>query len=150
MLEKNKRTLYLLGGSNEVGEKAVQKLVQQFPKLQIVGHTCGYYHQDEIDMIVDSINRVKPDVLFVALGMPKQEEWINTYFDKLEVKLFFPVGALLDYVSGTKKRCPMWMSSMGFEWLYRLFTEPKRVWRRYLLGNPQLVYRALRARFGGF
>jgi N-acetylglucosaminyldiphosphoundecaprenol N-acetyl-beta-D-mannosaminyltransferase len=147
MLEKEHYSLYLLGSIDEVGQKAVQKLLEQFPKLQIVGQTNGYYQQNETAFIIEAINRVKPDVLFVALGMPKQEEWIHTHFDELDVKLFFPVGALLEYLSGMKKRCPLWMSSLGIEWLYRLLTEPRRVWRRYLLGNPQLVYRAVCARF---
>ena len=149
MLEKNDYSLFLLGGTDEAGKKSAAHLHTLYPKLRIAGALNGYFDMSQNDSVIESINRAKPDVVFVALGMPKQEQWIYQNFDKVHAKLFFPVGALLEYVSGIKKRCPHWMSSAGMEWVYRLFTEPKKVWRRYLLGNPQLVYRALLARFHG-
>ena len=150
MLEKNDYSLFLLGGTDEVGKKAVDQLRTLYPKLRIVGRLNGYSDINQNDDLIDSLNRTKPDIIFVALGMPKQEEWIYRNIDKLHTRIIFPVGALLDYLSGMKKRSPLWMSSIGLEWFYRLMTEPKKVWRRYLIGNPRLVYRALRTRFSGF
>ncbi len=150
MLEKNDYSLFLLGGTDDVGKKAVDNLHTLYPKLRITGQLNGYFDVNQNDTVIKSINQKKPDVVFVALGMPKQEEWIYRNIDKLNAAIFFPVGALLDYISGKKKRCPRWMSTMGIEWIYRLLTEPHKVWRRYLLGNPRLVYRALRARFRGY
>jgi N-acetylglucosaminyldiphosphoundecaprenol N-acetyl-beta-D-mannosaminyltransferase len=147
MLEKKDYSLFLLGGTDEVGEKTIKNLHALYPKLRIAGRLNGYSDMSQNDSIIESINRSKPDVVFVALGMPKQEEWIYQNINKLDTAIFFPVGALLDYISGIKKRYPRWMSSLGIGWLYRLLTEPKKVWRRYLIGNPQLVFRALRARF---
>lgn len=143
MLEKNDYSLFLLGGTDEVGKKAVDHLHALYPQLRITGQLNGYSDMNQNDFLIESINRTKTDVVFVALGMPKQEEWIYRNIDKLNATIFFPVGALLDYVSGMKKRCPRWMSSMGIEWIYRLLTEPQKVWRRYLIGNPLLICRSL-------
>jgi len=143
MFEKNDYSLFLLGGTDEVGTKAVERIHTLYPKLRITGHRNGYDDMTHPDDVLEAIERTKPDVVFVALGMPKQEEWIYRNSDKLDAKLFFPVGALIDYLSEVKKRCPRWMTSMGIEWIYRLFTEPRKVRRRYLLGNPLLIWRSL-------
>jgi N-acetylglucosaminyldiphosphoundecaprenol N-acetyl-beta-D-mannosaminyltransferase len=143
MLEKNDYSLFLLGGTDEAGKKTVDHLHALYPKLRIAGKLNGFFDMNQNDSVIESINRAKPDVVFVALGMPKQEKWIYQNFDELHAKIFFPVGALLDYLSGMKKRCPHWMSSIGIEWVYRLLTEPEKVWRRYLLGNPLLIWRSV-------
>lgn len=142
MLEENEYSLFLLGGTDEVGKKAVDNLHILYPKLNIVGQLNGYADLNQHDTVIESINQKKPDIVFVALGMPKQEEWIYRNVDKLNATIFFPVGALLDYISGMKKRCPRWMSRIGVEWVYRLCTEPHKVWRRYLIGNPVLIWRS--------
>ena len=143
MLEKNDYSLFLLGSIDEVEEKAVEHLCTLYPKLRIIGKLNGYFDISQNDFVIETINRAKPDVVFVALGMPKQEEWIYRNINELNAKIFFPIGALLDYISGMKKRCPNWMSRMGIEWVYRLCTEPKKVWRRYLIGNPLLIWRSI-------
>lgn len=143
MIEKNNYSLFLLGATDEIGKKAVEQLHILYPRLRIVGQIGGYFDMNQNDSVIEAINRTKPDIVFVALGMPKQEEWLYRNIDKLEGKIFFPVGALLDYISGVKKRCPHWMSSIGIEWFYRLLTEPQKVWRRYLIGNPLLILRSL-------
>jgi N-acetylglucosaminyldiphosphoundecaprenol N-acetyl-beta-D-mannosaminyltransferase len=143
MLEKNDYSLFLLGGTDKVGEKAIDHLHALYPKLRIFGRLNGYSDINQDDTVFESISRKKPDIIFVALGMPKQEEWIYRNIGKVDATIFFPVGALLDYISGMKKRCPHWMSRMGVEWVYRLCTEPHKVWRRYLIGNPLLIWRSL-------
>jgi N-acetylglucosaminyldiphosphoundecaprenol N-acetyl-beta-D-mannosaminyltransferase len=143
MLEKNDYSLFLLGGTDEVGKKAVDHLHTLYPKLRIAGRLNGYSDMKQNNYLIDTLNRTKPDIVFVALGMPKQEEWIYLNIDKLHARIFFPVGALLDYLSGMKKRSPHWMSSIGMEWVFRLLTEPKKVWRRYLIGNPLLIWRSM-------
>ena len=143
MLEENDYSLFLLGSTDEVGEKAVDNLHKLYPKLRITGRLNGYSDMKQNDSLINSLNNSKSDIVFVALGMPKQEEWIYRNKDKLHARIIFPVGALLDYLSGMKKRSPRWMSSIGMEWFYRLLTEPQKVWRRYLLGNPLLIWRSL-------
>jgi N-acetylglucosaminyldiphosphoundecaprenol N-acetyl-beta-D-mannosaminyltransferase len=143
MIEQNDYSLFFLGSTDEVGIKAIEQLHILYPQLRISGRLNGYSDMEHNDTVIETINRAKPDIVFVGLGMPKQEVWISRNIDKLEVKIFFPVGALLDYLSGMKKRCPRWMASMGFEWFYRVLTEPQKVWRRYLLGNPLLIWRSL-------
>jgi N-acetylglucosaminyldiphosphoundecaprenol N-acetyl-beta-D-mannosaminyltransferase len=143
MIENNDYSLFLLGGTDEVEQNAADHLHALYPKLRIIGQLNGYSDMTNDDKVIEYINSRKPDIVFVALGMPKQEEWILRNIAKLDAKLLFPVGALLDYISGTKKRCPKWMSKAGIEWAYRLFTEPRKVWRRYLIGNPLLIWRSL-------
>jgi N-acetylglucosaminyldiphosphoundecaprenol N-acetyl-beta-D-mannosaminyltransferase len=144
MLEKNDYSLFLLGSTDDVGKKAVENLHSLYPKLRITGRLNGYSDVEKNDNLINTLNRSKSDVVFVALGMPKQEEWIYNNIDKLHARIFFPVGALLDYLSGMKKKSPRWMASIGMEWFYRLLTEPQKVWRRYLLGNPLLIWRSLK------
>ena len=143
MIEKNDYSLFLLGSTNEVGIKAVEQLHKLYPQLRITGRLNGYDDMDQNDSVIAAISRTKPDIVFVALGMPKQEEWIYQNYGMLDTKILFPVGALLDYISEMKKRSPHWMSTMGIEWVYRLLTEPQNVWRRYLLGNPILIWRSM-------
>jgi N-acetylglucosaminyldiphosphoundecaprenol N-acetyl-beta-D-mannosaminyltransferase len=143
MIEKNDYSLLLLGGTDEVEKKAAEHLHALYPKLRIIGQLNGYSDMTNNDTVIEYINSRKPDIVFVALGMPKQEEWICRNIAELDAMLLFPVGALLDYISGIKKRCPKWMSKAGIEWAYRLFKEPRNVWRRYLIGNPLLIWRSL-------
>jgi N-acetylglucosaminyldiphosphoundecaprenol N-acetyl-beta-D-mannosaminyltransferase len=143
MLETNDHSLFLFGSTQEIGEKAIEQLHRRYPRLRIVGQKNGFSDLDQQHSVIESINRAKPDVVFVALGMPKQEEWIYRNYDALDAKILFPVGALIDYISEMKKRCPSWMSTLGLGWVFRLLTEPQKVWRRYLFGNPLLMGRAL-------
>ncbi|HTP13152.1 MAG TPA: WecB/TagA/CpsF family glycosyltransferase [Bacteroidota bacterium] len=145
--ERNNLAFFFLGGRDGVASRAAQRISAQYPGLRIAGSFHGYFGPAESASVVQTINASKPDVLFVAMGMPKQEEWILRNIENLDVRVVFPVGALLDYLSGTRKRCPDWMVMAGLEWLYRLWKEPRRMWRRYLVGNPQFIGRIVRARW---
>ncbi len=139
--------VYLLGSAEPVMEKAVRALRILYPDLQIVGHHAGYMSDLETELVLEQINRLEPDFLIVGMGMPLQEQWILMHRDRLPACLIFNAGSCFEYVAGVKKRCPTWMGSMGLEWLYRLVQEPRRLWRRYLIGNPLFVARILVERF---
>lgn len=145
-------SMYFLGSREGVAKLAANDLRQGLPGLKIVGTQHGYFDHtmgsDDSGRLVQSINEVKPDILVVAMGMPLQEAWIRDHLRDLNVRVILPVGALLDYVSGRLRRPPAWMTRNGLEWLGRLMLEPRRLWRRYLIGNPLFLWRVLRQRIG--
>lgn len=133
--------VYFLGGAPGAAELAKQKLAQELPSLQIVG-----IDDARIDMnagpelqkpILDRIVRASPDLLLVALGAPKQEIWSHEQRDALGSIVSIGVGASLDFIAGSQRRAPRWMSRVGLEWTYRLAQDPKRMAGRYLLRDPQ-------------
>jgi N-acetylglucosaminyldiphosphoundecaprenol N-acetyl-beta-D-mannosaminyltransferase len=141
---KNNQRLFFLGAQPGISEKAACDLIKQFPGLNIGTHH-GYFekfnHSEECNQVIKKINLFNTDILFVGFGMPLQEKWIKDNFDRLEAKVIFPVGALFDYVSGEIPRAPRWMTDYGFEWAGRLIIEPKRLWKRYIIGNPLFFWR---------
>jgi N-acetylglucosaminyldiphosphoundecaprenol N-acetyl-beta-D-mannosaminyltransferase len=129
---------FLLGSERGIAQQASDRLTAVYPKLNVVGSHHGYFKRCDApnDRVITEINRCKPDVLFVCLGMPEQEKWIAQYRQRLNATIFLDGGACLDYVSNKTRRCPRWMGNLGLEWLYRLIQDPGRLWRRYVLGNP--------------
>jgi len=133
-VEKEHR-IFLLGGEAEVAEAAAQNLKKEIPGLQIAGTHHGFFKEDEEREIINSINTSSADILLVGMGVPKQEIWISRNRDRLNPSLCWGVGALFEYYAGVTKRSPGWMRRAGLEWLFRLMTEPGRLWKRYLIGN---------------
>lgn len=127
---KYNKTVFLYGAKPGVAEKAKQKLEERFPGLQIVGVIDGY--EKNQSKIKELINGAKPDILFVALGSPKQEKWIIEHMNDLHPYVFQGVGGSFDVISGNLKRAPEFFQRVGLEWLYRLIKEPWR-WKRQLL-----------------
>lgn len=142
-IEQAGKRVFLLGSTPQVVSTAVINLQLLFPRLQIAGSYHGYFSSNEEAIIVELINSCKVDVLIVSMGMPKQEEWIQKYFHDLNVKITLNGGFVLEFVAGAKKRCPRWLSNLGLEWLFRLLQEPRRLWRRYLIGNPLFLWKVL-------
>ncbi len=151
-LQANQISIYFLGGKPGVAEKAAQNLLEKFPGLIHLGSEHGYFDkQTESSQninIIQTINQKKPDVLVVGLGMPVQEKWLIENRNSLEVAVVMTGGAVFDYISGELKRGPKWMTDHGLEWLARMLIEPKRLWKRYIIGNPKFIYRVLLQRFG--
>ena len=141
-------SLFLLGAHPGVGELAGVTLKQQFTGLNIAGIQHGYFDKSndskENEAVLQAINDARPDILLVGLGMPLQEHWLMENWERLNVKVALPVGALFDYLAGKFPRAPHWMTDHGLEWLGRLIIEPGRLWRRYLLGNPRFVWLVLK------
>ncbi len=132
-LSQKNISLYLLGGAPEIAETAKEKLEKEYPGIQIVGTHDGYFDEDEEKHIIDEINGIKPDILFVCLGMSKQEKWIYHHRDELDVKVSMGIGGSLDVFAGKAKRAPDFYCKYGLEWLYRLVKEPWRYKRMMAL-----------------
>lgn len=129
--EEKKYKIFMYGAKEETIKKAKENLEIKFPNIQIVGAINGY--EKDNDKIISSINKSKADIVFVALGSPKQEYWITENMDKVSAKIFQGVGGSFDVFSGNIKRAPKWMQKIGLEWLYRLIKEPKRIFRQIKL-----------------
>lgn len=140
--------IYFMGGQEGVAEQAAQKARERFKGIQIVGTYCPPFGFEsdpkECTRIVDDINAKKPDLLFLGVGAPKQEKWANAHFDRLDTGPILCVGASFDFLAGNIKRAPSWIQRSGMEWLWRLLSEPTRLWRRYLLRDSRFLLLALR------
>ncbi|MEW9082553.1 WecB/TagA/CpsF family glycosyltransferase [Caldanaerobacter subterraneus] len=140
-------SIYLLGAKPEVVEKAQSNLKNLYPSLKIVGFYHGYFNEKEEENIIEDINKRAAQVLFVALGAPKQEKWIYKNKEKLKVKIAMGVGGSFDVIAGKAKRAPEIYRKLGLEWLYRLIQEPWRYKRMSAL--PKFAFKVLLARLKG-
>lgn len=138
-------SVYFLGAKPEVVEALAVHFRKKYPSLKIAGYHNGYFGRNED--AVERIQQAAPDILFVAMGSPRQEQWQTTYLNTLNVPFTIGVGGSFDHVAGFSRRAPKWMQNMGLEWLYRLLSEPQRLWRRYLIGNTKFIILVLKARF---
>lgn len=130
---------YFLGSS----EDAVSRTVEQYHKkydMNIVGWRNGYFETNELNNIIDDINNKETDVLFVALGTPAKEYFLYDNKESLKCKFAVGVGGAFNIVAGISKRAPKWIQNMGMEWFYRFAQEPRRMWKRYLIGNSQFIW----------
>ncbi|HDR8325002.1 TPA: WecB/TagA/CpsF family glycosyltransferase, partial [Bacillus cereus] len=131
--EEKGYTVYLLGGKPGVAEEAGKNLTNDLKNLQIIGVKDGYFFSNESDVLQD-INQKKPDILIVGLGVPLQENWISEKISQLDVNVVVGVGAFLDFYSKRVTRAPKWMRNCKLEWLFRLLIEPRRLFKRYVIG----------------
>lgn len=139
--------IFLLGARPGVAERAGDMLVTRSGRHTIVGTHHGYFSEADVPRILDLIRNSGADLLLVGLGNPAQEIFVARYADKTGCALVFAVGALFDFESGRVRRAsPPWRQ-LGLEWLHRLILEPRRLWRRYLIGNTTFLMRILRERF---
>jgi N-acetylglucosaminyldiphosphoundecaprenol N-acetyl-beta-D-mannosaminyltransferase len=136
--------IYFLGAKPGVAEKMCTKLKEKYPELRICGCMDGYFDRARNDEVAASINNSGADILLAAFGVPMQEKWLYGNRDKLTVPVMMGVGGLFDFYSGNIKRAPVWLREIGGEWIYRLIQEPKRMWKRYIIGNPVFLFRVLR------
>jgi N-acetylglucosaminyldiphosphoundecaprenol N-acetyl-beta-D-mannosaminyltransferase len=134
-------SLFLLGGEPGVADDAATILQSRHPGLRITGTGSGYGAGSGV---IQTINRCRPDILLVGMGTPTQEKWIEAHRAELDVPVVWAVGALFDFVAGRIPRGPRWMTQHGLEWLCRLTAEPRKLWRRYLVGNPRFLMRVIR------
>ena len=144
-LPETGKRLYLLGSKPGIAELAAEKLRQRYPALCICGTADGYFKEDEA--AVRKLREAKPDVVFVCMGSPKQEYFMQKYLAQSGAKLMIGLGGTLDVVAGTLKRAPKWMQKLQLEWLYRLICEPRRIGRMMRL--PKFVFAALKKRWKG-
>ena len=128
-------------GADEISNLvATQKTQERYPDLKIAGRRNGYFSKDEEAEIVAEINDLKPDILWVSMGVPREQRFIREHIDSLKnVGVIKTSGGLFDFLSERNSRAPNWMQSAGLEWAYRAMQEPKRLGPRYLLTNPQAL-----------
>lgn len=138
--------LYLLGARQHVIENAVNQLKQKYPRLNVVGYRNGYFNSVvEEQQVVKEINKAKPDILMLGMGTPMKEKWVKRHKEVLQVPIIHGVGGSFDIVGGITKRAPKWMQRHGLEWLFRLFQEPRRMWKRYLVTNSIFIWLVFKA-----
>jgi len=125
--------VYFLGAAPEVVEKAVLNTLSKHPLLRVAGYRHGFYSQEEVGDVVANISGTRPDILLVAMGVPRQELFIQEHMKELNVPVSIGVGGSFDVLAGTAKRAPVWMQRMGLEWLYRLYKQPSRFRRTLAL-----------------
>lgn len=146
-------TFYFLGGRAGVAEKAAARLREAHPTLRIAGCHHGYFDKTrggaENTAVIAEINRQQPNILVMGFGMPAQERWLQENWPDLNANIALTGGAVFDYLSGELRRAPTWMTANGLEWLGRLLIEPRRLYKRYLVGNPLFLARILRQRQSG-
>lgn len=142
-------TVGLVGSRPGVAELARMQFEKNYPQHKFIVFGHGYFDATEEQQILSSIKSQRPDILLVALGNPTQEFWISRHCDADVTSVAIGVGALFDFVAGKVKRAPQWMINSRLEWVYRLWLEPARLWRRYILGNPVFVLRVLRQKIFG-
>lgn len=136
-------SIFLLGAAPGVAEQAAKNLTERFPGLRIAGMYAppfGPLTVEENERIIERINAARPDFLFVALGAPQQDVWIRANRDRLDVPVCMGVGCVFDLLAGDVSRAPGWMQRTGFEWLFRLIQEPRRLWRRYIVDDIPVLF----------
>jgi N-acetylglucosaminyldiphosphoundecaprenol N-acetyl-beta-D-mannosaminyltransferase len=137
-------SIYLLGARPGIAEAAANKMRERYPGLHIAGARDGYFSPEEEAGVVAGINASGAAILLVAFGVPRQELWIERWRTDLQPRVCLGVGGLFDFYSGRIARAPVWMREIGLEWVWRLLQEPKRMWRRYIIGNPLFLSRVWR------
>lgn len=143
--EETGRAVYLLGATSEVLEEALARIRANYPKLHIAGHHHGYFWDRE-EQTVRSIRESGADMLFVGIGSPLKETFIDRWKHELGVSFAMGVGGTFDVVAGKVRRAPAWMQRIGMEWLFRVLQEPGRLWRRYATTNTRFLAMVLRAK----
>jgi N-acetylglucosaminyldiphosphoundecaprenol N-acetyl-beta-D-mannosaminyltransferase len=139
--------IFLYGGKEGVAHQLAERLVVKFPSLRIVGTLSPPFRpltENEIAQEISEINASGARLVFVGIGTPKQDRWMASRIQHLDANVLFGVGAAFDFHTGLVRQAPRWMQRSGFEWLFRLATEPRRLAGRYLRNNPAFLIRILR------
>lgn len=143
---EKKYKIFLLGAQRNTLMKTVQNIQRNYPNVEIVGYEDGYFNWEENDIVDRIVNR-KPDLVFVALGVPRQEKWICENINHFSQGVFIGVGGSFDVIAGTVKRAPVFWQKLNLEWFYRLITQPTRIKR--MLALPRFATRILKLKYLG-
>lgn len=140
-------TVMFMGSSEKVLDLIVKRTAEVYPHLKVVTYSPPYkpeFSDEENKAIIDAINAADPDLLWIGMTAPKQEKWTYSHWDELNIHCHVgTIGAVFDFFAGTVERAPVWWQRHGLEWLYRLLKEPKRMWRRYIIGNALFLFNVI-------
>lgn len=141
---ENKKRVMFMGSSEKVLELIRKKAAEVYPNIEVLTYSPPYkpvFTDEDNRAIVEAINGANPDLLWIGMTAPKQEKWTYSHWNELNIHCHVgTIGAVFDFFAGTYKRAPQWWQDHSLEWLYRLLKEPKRMWRRYVLGNPLFLW----------
>jgi len=147
-LRSPQRMVMFMGSSQKVLDLIVKRAAEVYPHLKIVTYSPPYkpeFSEEDNKAIVEAINAADPDLLWIGMTAPKQEKWTYSHWNELNIHCHVgTIGAVFDFFAGTVERAPMWWQRHGLEWLYRLLKEPKRMWRRYIIGNTLFLWNMLK------
>lgn len=141
---------FFLGSTDSTLDAITKRLSIEYPKIQVTTYSPPYkpvFSDEDNQIMIEQINNFEPDVLFVGMTAPKQEKWAYNNLSNLKVGHICCIGAVFDFYAGTVNRAPQFMINMGLEWLYRLVKEPKRLWKRYLIGNSKFIFAMVNEKF---
>ena len=138
------KTVMFMGSSQKVLDLIVKRAAVDYPHLKVVTYSPPYkpeFSDEDNRAIIDAINDANPDLLWIGMTAPKQEKWTYSHWNELNIHCHVgTIGAVFDFFAGTVERAPIWWQKHGLEWLYRLLKEPKRMWRRYIIGNTLFLW----------
>jgi N-acetylglucosaminyldiphosphoundecaprenol N-acetyl-beta-D-mannosaminyltransferase len=139
--------IYLLAGRLGIASQAADILKSRFPGIKILGTADGFFSERSEEEVLRELEILQPHILFVGMGTPAQEKWIASHRTMIHSPVVWAVGALFDMVVGIEPPVPNWLNALALEWLWRLVVDPRKKWRRYLIGNPRFVMRVLRQKY---
>ena len=146
--ERKKKKVMFMGSSEKVLGLIRDRCTKEYPMLDIVTYSPPYkseFSDEDNCKIIETINNAEPDLLWIGMTAPKQEKWTYTHWNELNINCHTgTIGAVFDFFAGTVKRAPVWWQNHSLEWLYRLLKEPKRMWRRYIIGNVKFLWNIIR------
>jgi N-acetylglucosaminyldiphosphoundecaprenol N-acetyl-beta-D-mannosaminyltransferase len=135
---------FFMGSSEKVLSMIKQRSKEDFPNIEVETYSPPYkseFNEEENNAIITAINKANPDLLWIGMTAPKQEKWIYTHWNELQIHCHCgTIGAVFDFYAGTVKRAPMWWQQNSLEWCYRLLKEPRRMWKRYIIGNLLFIW----------
>ena len=144
-------TVMFMGSSEKTLAKIVQQAAKVYPNLKVVTYSPPYkpeFNDEDNKDIINAINTANPDLLWIGMTAPKQEKWTYSHWNELSIHCHVgTIGAVFDFFAGNTQRAPLWWQEHGLEWLYRLIKEPRRMWRRYIIGNTVFLWHMLGEKF---
>lgn len=148
-IEGTGKRLFLLGAKPGVADLVRDWIAEHYPRVTVCGDRHGYFNSEEESKVIDEIARSRADILLVAFGAPRQDVWISEHLEKTGAKVAMGVGGLFDFYSGQMPRAPQWMREIGLEWVFRFYQEPRRMWKRYFVGNAVFLFRVIKEKVKG-
>lgn len=139
--------IYFFGAKEEVVKSVVMHYEGLYPNLKVCGYRNGYFSKEEVPNIVRDMKNSNADILFVAFSSPNKEYWLSENINDINIPFCMGVGGSFDVIAGKTTRAPEWMQNIGLEWFYRFIQEPRRMWKRYLVGNSKFIWVMIKEKF---